>query len=153
MDKCIFCRIANGEFKGSVIWEDDKHIAFLDLNPNVKGMTLVIPKKHFDSDVFEMSDEEYSRLMIATKKVVQILEKALGVLRVAMVMEGQGINHAHIKLYPMHGLTQKFGEIIEPGTVYFEKYPGYIMTKRGPEKTIEELNKLAKEIRESVKND
>jgi len=147
MKECIFCRIAKGEFNRASIWEDDEHIAFLDLNPNVKGMTLVIPKKHYDSYVFNMKDEEYSNLMIASKKVVKILEKGLDVKRVAMVMEGQGIDHAHIKLYPMHGLTKIFGEIQEPGREYFEKYPGFIQTKRGPEKTIEELNELAKKIR------
>ena len=56
---CVFCKIASGEFDSAKIWEDDNFLAVLDLNPNVKGMTLVMPKKHFDSDAFLMPDKDY----------------------------------------------------------------------------------------------
>ena len=46
---CIFCKIAKGEIPSVKIWEDKKHIAILDINPNTEGMTLVIPKKHYES--------------------------------------------------------------------------------------------------------
>ena len=73
-------------------------------------MTLVIPKKHFDSYVFEMNDKDYQELMLASKKVARLLDKKLKVMRTAIVMEGLGVNHAHIKLYPIHGLDKKFKE-------------------------------------------
>ena len=59
MDNCIFCKIVKGEIPSVKIWEDKNYLAILDINPNVEGMTLVIPKKHFDSYVFEMKDKEY----------------------------------------------------------------------------------------------
>ena len=64
-------------------------------------MTLVITKKHFDSYAFDMPSEIYKEFMLACKEVSRILEKGLNVKRVAMVMEGMGVNHAHIKLYPL----------------------------------------------------
>ena len=151
MENCIFCKIVNGEIPCAKIWEDEKNLAFLDINPNVNGMTLVIPKKHFDSYTFEMPDKEHHELIDASKKVAKLLEKALKVQRVAMVMEGLGINHAHIKLYPIHGLDEKFKEMWAKDKIFFDKYEGYISTQLGPQKSMDELNKLAKEIIEERK--
>ena len=147
MKDCIFCKIVKDEIPSVKIWEDDKFIAILDKFPNVKGMTLVIPKKHFDSYVFEMNDKDYQELMLASKKVARLLDKKLKVMRTALVMEGLGVNHAHIKLYPIHGLDKKFKETWAKEKIFFEKYEGYISTQLGPEKSIEELNKIAEIIK------
>lgn len=147
MEECIFCKIVKGEIDSVKIWEGEEHIALLDLNPNTKGMTLIIPKKHFSSYIFDMNDLNYCKLMIATKKVVRILDKKLKVKRTAMVMEGLGVNHAHVKLYPIYGLDKKFEETWAKNKVYFDKYPGYITTQLGPQKTLKELEKIGKEIR------
>ena len=146
MSDCIFCKIVKGEIPSVNIWEDEKYLAFLDINPNVEGETLVIPKKHFDSYTFDMPDREHHALIDATKKVVRILESGLGVKRVAMVMEGLGVNHAHIKLYPVHGVYEKFKEIWAKDKVFFEKYEGYISTQLGPQRTQEELKRVAEKI-------
>ena len=148
MEKCIFCKIAAKEIESAIIWEDGNHIAVLDVNPNVKGMALVMPKKHLDSYAFDMGDKDYCGLMKASKKVAKLLDKKLRVKRTAMVMEGLGVNHAHIKLYPIYGLDEKFKEIWAKDRVYFEKYEGYISTQLGPEKSLEELKELANKIRE-----
>jgi len=84
---CIFCKIAKGEIPSVKVWEDDKHIAILDINPNTEGMTLIITKEHYDSDATDMPDKPYKDLMIAAKKVAKILEKKLKVKRVAIVIE------------------------------------------------------------------
>ena len=148
MKDCIFCKIAKEEIPSSKFWENDKYIAILDLNPNVKGMSLVIPKEHHDSHVFKMNDEDYSGIMLAAKQVTFILEKGLNVKRVALVMEGLGVNHAHIKLYPIYGLEKEFEETWSKDRVYFNQYPGYISTQLGPEAKKEELEKIAKMLRE-----
>ncbi|MBD3318659.1 diadenosine tetraphosphate hydrolase [Candidatus Woesearchaeota archaeon] len=118
-------------------------------HPNTKGVTLVLTKQHYDSYVFDMNDDIYNRFMIAAKKVVKILEKGLGVQRVAMVMEGMGLNHAHIKLYPLHGLTEKFTEMWGDKEVYFDKYEGYVTTLEGPLADMSTLRTVAKEIKEN----
>lgn len=147
---CIFCKIVKGEIPCAKIWEDNDFLAILDINPNTKGMTLLLTKKHFSSYAFEMDDEFYAKFMLAAKKVAKILEKGLNVKRVALVMEGMGIDHAHIKLYPLHGLKDKFEEIIPNERIYFEKYQGYITTLLGPQADFSELKKLASEIRKKA---
>ena len=147
MENCIFCKIANGEIPSAKIWENENFIAILDINPNTKGMTLVLPKKHFDSDAFLMPDEDYKELMLATKKVSEILRKGLKVNRVAMVMEGMGVNHVHIKLYPLYGIEKEFVETWAKEKIFFENYQGYISTQLGPQANPDGLQKLAEEIK------
>jgi diadenosine tetraphosphate (Ap4A) HIT family hydrolase len=145
-DDCIFCKIVEGKIPSVKIWEDKNFLAVLDINPNMEGMTLVLTKDHHDSYAFDMPDKEYAEFLAATKKVARLLETGLGVKRVAMVMEGLGVNHAHIKLYPVHGLDEKFREMWAKDKVYFDKYQGYISTQLGPQKSAEELKKVADRI-------
>lgn len=147
MENCIFCKIANGLIPAVKLWEDERFLAVLDVFPNTKGMTLVITKTHYDSYAFDMPDDVYGDFFLAAKKVAKMLEKGLGVKRVALVMEGMGINHAHLKLYPLFGLDEKFKETWAKDKVYFENYPGYISTQLGEQADPEELKKLAEEIK------
>ncbi|MFA5169374.1 MAG: HIT domain-containing protein [Candidatus Paceibacterota bacterium] len=147
MDNCIFCKIIKGGAELVKIWEDEDFIAILDINPNTKGVTLVIPKEHYDSYAFDMPEDVYSKLMIATRKVAKILEKGLRVQRIAMVMEGMGINHVHIKMYPINGIDEKFKEMWGEEKIFFDKYEGYISTQIGPQVNFDELRKIAEEIK------
>lgn len=148
---CVFCKIVKGEIDCAKIWEDKEFLAILDINPNTKGMTLVLTKKHYDSYIFEMNKKTYQKFFLAARKVVKILEKGLGVGRVAMVMEGMGVNHAHIKLYPLHGVDKNFKEMWAKERKFFDKYEGYISTQLGPQVELSELKKLAEEIRRKNK--
>lgn len=150
MENCIFCKIASGEIPSVKIYEDKEHMAILDINPNMEGMTLVIPKKHLDSYAFDLDDSDYVNILIKAKKIAKILDKSLKVKRTAMVMEGLGVNHLHIKLYPLSGLTDKFEEILSKEKVYFNEYPGYLSTQLGPQKSINELNEVAKKIKKYI---
>ncbi|HCY20967.1 TPA: hypothetical protein DIC40_03825 [Patescibacteria group bacterium] len=110
---CIFCKIISGEIPSYKIWENDKFIAILDIFPNCKGQTLLIPKKHYESDLFNIHDKElYKDVILATDDVVQLLKAKLNVQRVGMIMEGMGVNHLHIKLYPMHGIEEDWKQNI-----------------------------------------
>lgn len=131
--ECIFCKIVKREIPSVKIWEDEKHLAILDIHPNTEGMTLVITKEHYDSDYTEMPDKPYKELMITAKKVAKLLKKELRVNKVASVIEGLGVNHIHVKLYPIYPSNEK---------------EGYITTQLGPQKSPEELNKIAEKIRE-----
>ena len=148
MSDCIFCKIIKEEIPSAKVWEDDEFLAILDLCPNTKGMTLVMPKKHYDSYAFGMPDDVYQRFLLAGKKVAKLLDKKLNTQRTAMVMEGMGVNHAHLKLYPLHGLGKKFESMEVKKNIFFEKYPGYTTTQLGPQANLEELKKLAEKIRE-----
>ncbi len=150
MEDCIFCKIIKGEIESAKIWEDKEFLAILGNQPNTEGMTLILTKKHYDSYLFDMPEELYLKLMSASKKVAKILEKGLGVKRVAMVMEGMGINHAHVKLYPLHGLKDKFERKFGEEEVFFKEYPGYVTTLEGPKWDIKERRKLAEKITKKV---
>lgn len=136
---CIFCKVVKGEIPSYKFYEDENFIAILDLFPNTKGMSLVISKDHYDSYAVDMDDRIYSEFFLAAKKVCRLIDEKLEVSRTAIVMEGMGINHAHIKLYPMHGLGKEFKEVESPERVFFKKYQGYITTLMGPQATEEEL--------------
>jgi diadenosine tetraphosphate (Ap4A) HIT family hydrolase len=110
-------------------------------------MTIVVPKKHFDSYAFQMPDGVFERFMKAGKKVARLLDEKLKVQRTALVMEGMGVDHAHLKLYPLHGLEEEFKVIESTENVFFEKYEGYLTTKMGPKADLQELKKLAEKIR------
>lgn len=150
MEDCIFCKIIKGEIPCAKIWEDDNFLAILDAFPNTKGMALVMPKQHYDSYVFLMPESNYSLLMSAVKKVAKLIDKALDVERTTMVMEGQGVNHAHIKLYPMRGLDDESKKSWKREVVFFEKYPGHTNTTMGPKADFVELEKLAEVIRKNI---
>jgi len=147
--KCIFCDIIKGKIKSYKVYEDKKHLAILDINPNTEGMTLVITKKHYPSYIFSMPPSEYREFFHAAGKVSKKLEKALDVKRVALVVEGLAIDHAHIKLYPLHGLKKKFVPTIAKKRILFKKYEGYISTQLGPKAREKQLEKLAEKIRKT----
>ena len=117
---CIFCKIVTGELPSQKIWEDENYMAFLDLFPICDGQSLVIPKNHLDSNVFDLDNTQFTNLYLAAKKVVELLNISLQTARCAQVMEGLGVNHAHIKLYPM---TAKMieGGIIHMGEIADEE--------------------------------
>ena len=153
--KCIFCEIAKGNIKplgNALIYENDNFMAWLSPFPNTLGFTVVIPKKHYFSDVLKMDDNVFCDFLLVSKKVSNMLENYFeDVGRVGLIMEGTGINHAHIKLFPMHGTEfMKKGEWkqFHSGVdTYFEKYLGYISSNDGPKADFEKLAKLAKNIR------
>jgi diadenosine tetraphosphate (Ap4A) HIT family hydrolase len=149
-NSCIFCKIIAGQVPCAKIWEDDDFLAILDAFPNTRGMTLVLPKKHYNSDAFLMPENDYQKLMSISKKVADLLKKSLKVNRVALVMEGMGVNHVHIKLYPLYGIEEEFKEIWAKEQVFFEKYQGYLSTQLGPKANLEELKKIAETITKTI---
>ena len=146
-ENCIFCKIANHDIPSQKIWENDEFYAFLDLSPNCKWQSLIIPKKHYDSDLFLVKDEGfYGHYLAAAQEVVELLKKGLDVVRVWMIMEWMWVNHLHIKLYPMRGLDQERTPIEERENVFYKTYPGFLTTKMWKALSQEELAEVAKEI-------
>lgn len=97
----IFSRIVAGEIPCYKIAEDEKHFAFLDINPLAKGHTLVIPKAEGDY-LFDMDDEAYLSLQLFAKKVAKAIEKALPCKRVGVAVMGLEVPHTHIHLIPIN---------------------------------------------------
>lgn len=97
----VFTKIVNGEIPAYKIAEDEKHLAFLDVNPVVKGHTLVIPKREVNY-LFDLGNSELSELMIFAKKVAKQIESRIDCKRIAIMVLGLEVPHAHIHLLPIH---------------------------------------------------
>ena len=97
----IFTRIINGEIPCYKIAEDENYFAFLDINPLSEGHTLVVPKREEDY-IFDLQDEELAGLVVFAKKVAVSQKVNLDCKRVAMVVLGMEVPHAHIHLIPMN---------------------------------------------------
>lgn len=151
MKDCVFCKIVVGEVPSYKVWENQDFLAFLSIYPNTKGVTVVIPKKHYESYVFNLENKVLSELMIATKKVAKLLDATIeGVGRTALVFEGYGVDHVHAKLFPMHGTTDmtEWHKIESKVDKYFEKYEGYISSHDYKKEDDKKLEDLANEIAE-----
>ena len=96
----IFSRIVAGEIPSYKCAESDKFYAFLDISPLAKGHTLVIPKREVDY-IFDMNDEEIAEFQVFAKKVAKALKSAFPCRKVAQVVLGLEVPHAHIHLIPM----------------------------------------------------
>jgi histidine triad (HIT) family protein len=152
--KCIFCEIVAGRIGAPIFWEDDSFMAWLAIDPNTEGFTCVIPKKHFGSDVLKLPDEVLQRFVIAAKKTARILESYFpDVGRVGLIMEGTGIDHAHIKLVPMHGTTHlKRGEwrqFLSNREDWFDSYEGWLSSAGGPMADASHLLDLAAKLKQA----
>ena len=97
----IFSRIIAGEIPCYKVTEDDKYFAFLDINPLAKGHTLVIPKQEVDY-YFDLDDETLAGMTIFAKRVAHKIKEQTGCKKVAMVVLGLEVAHAHIHLIPMN---------------------------------------------------
>src|SRR3990167_2332946 len=148
MSECIFCKIVKGEAPNHKVWEDENYLAFLTIFPNTEGFTVVIPKEHYPSAVFDIPEDVFLGLTLASKKVSKLLESKLkDVGRVGLVYEGFGVDHAHAKLFPMHGTKFKeWKPIVSDVDKYFEKYEGYISSHDYKRADDEQLSSLAKYI-------
>lgn len=143
MSKCLFCDIVEGKIEAYKIYDDGKHIAILDIYPAVRGQSVVLPKRHFGSYLFEMEDKNYIELMKAAKNVGKLIDERLGSLRTCMVMEGMEVNNAHIKLYSIYEILTN----VSTETIDLNKYPIYISTQHGKRMENSELERIAERFK------
>ena len=114
----VFTKIINGEIPCYKIYEDDKTLAFLDINPETKGHTLVVPKNEVDK-IYELPEEDYEALMNTVKKLSQNMEKVLG-KRTLWKVIGTDVPHAHVHLLP-YDETWEHGRTLELTPEEFEE--------------------------------
>ena len=104
----VFAKIVSGEIPCYKIYEDEKTMAFLDINPETKGHTLVIPKVEVDK-IYDLSEEDWSALWASVKKIAKHMDEVTG-RRIVMKVVGTDVPHAHVHLMPVdetweHGRT------------------------------------------------
>ena len=98
----LFTQIIQGEIPCHKVAEDTKHFAFMEISPLKKGHVLVIPKAEVDY-IFDLEDAALSELMVFSKKVARAVKKAVPCEKVAMLVYGLEVRHAHIHLVPATG--------------------------------------------------
>lgn len=99
----IFSKIVSGDIPCHKIYEDEFHLAFLDIQPLVMGHVLCIPKKEVDY-MFDLSDDELARLWKFTKPVAGAIRKAVPCKRVGTAVIGLEVPHCHIHLVPLQNV-------------------------------------------------
>lgn len=97
----IFSKIIAGEIPSYSIAEDDKHYAFLDINPLAEGHTLVVHKREVDY-IFDLSDSEFAELQLFAKRVAEAIRATMPCKRVGVAVIGLEVPHAHIHLVPIN---------------------------------------------------
>jgi histidine triad (HIT) family protein len=134
-DTCIFCKIVKKEIPAKVIYEDEKCIAFLDINPLVLGHTLVVPKKHMKS-IFDIEEEYAQHILTVAKLICAKMKEKLDAEGVNFVHSseeaaGQSIPHFHLHIIP-----RKSNDDIDLNRWWLSK------VKKVDEKDLEEIAKL-----------
>lgn len=127
----IFTKIITGEIPSYKVAENDQFIAFLDINPNAKGHTLVVPKKE-ENKLFDLSKEEYSALMDFSYSVAKALEKTVNCKRIGMTVIGLEVPHVHVHLIPINEMADmQFQRKISVSKQEFEELANSISANFG----------------------
>ena len=104
MDNCIFCKIAKKEINSKIVYEDDKVMAFLDVNPYSDGHTLIIPKKHI-KDIDDIDEDTFLYIFNIAKKIKKQLIEKLNCDGIKLVQNNgncQEVKHYHLHLIPYY---------------------------------------------------
>ena len=107
MEDCIFCKIIKGEIPCFKVYEDDKVLAFEDINPINEGHTLIIPKTHAEN-LWEIKEEDLIAVQLASRKIIHAIKEVINPAGVATLqLNGRGVNqvvmHYHLHLIPRSG--------------------------------------------------
>ena len=149
MAETIFDKIVSGEMQSWKVWEDENYLAFLTPFPNTPGFTVVIPKVNVSDYLFEMDEDTYAGLLLAAKKVARKIEKAFDTPRVAMIVEGTGVAHVHIKLLPLIGDLAGQTDVWSKEKEFHPEYIGHITSAEGPKMDDAQLDEIQKRIQEA----
>jgi len=103
---CEFCRLARREEDASIVFEDDRTMAFLDIRPVNDGHTLVIPKTHFEN-IYEIPDDEIAHLYKVVKKVASAVKRSVKPDGISITQHNeraalQRVFHLHVHIIPRY---------------------------------------------------
>ncbi len=122
----VFTKIISGEIPSYKIAENKNFFAFLDINPNAKGHTLVVPKKEVNK-IFDLEEQLYLDLMAFSRKIAIAMEKAIPCKRIGMSVIGLEVPHVHVHLIPLQSMQD----------IQFDKKESF---------TVEQMQEIAKSI-------
>jgi beta-aspartyl-peptidase (threonine type) len=135
----LFAKIIRGELEQWRIWESDSHIAFLTPFGNTYGKTVLVPRKHLDSDILSLPEADFSNLAGSVWDAIQLIVRSdLGAERVGLIFEGMEVDWAHAKLIPIRADDGR----VPPEQPFTETYLGSVSSQPGPVADIEDLRRL-----------
>ncbi len=147
-EECFFCRLIAGKEPARIVYEDAKHVGFLTPFPNTPGFTVLATREHVTSYVMDMEPARLAEFVASAQTLAKILDEKLGTKRTGLVAEGMGIDHAHLKLIPMHGIADgEWKPVLSREHPFTEIYTGSLSTHDGPRMSDEELDAIAAKIR------
>lgn len=105
-ENCIFCKIIAGEIPSTTVYEDDDFRGILDVNPAARGHVIILPKNHA-ANIFELPDEDASKVMVVAKKIATAIKKAykcdgVNILQNNGEAAGQTVFHLHVHVIPRY---------------------------------------------------
>lgn len=106
---CIFCKIINNEIPSYKIYEDELVLAFLDVNPDSNGHTLIVPKQHYQ-DIDDIQEEVLNHIMKIAKKIKRLLQEKLNCEGLTLIQNNgdiQEVKHYHLHLKPYYNTTKE----------------------------------------------
>lgn len=109
---CIFCKIVAGDIPSYKVYEDDQVLAFFDILPISPGHTIVVPKKHV-ADVEELSDEEFSAMARASKRIGAAMLKGLEIKGYSFFLDNKSAANQHVPHVHIHIVPREEGDGLE----------------------------------------
>jgi beta-aspartyl-peptidase (threonine type) len=135
----LFAKIIRGELEQWRVWESDSHIAFLTPFGNTYGKTVLVPRKHTDSDILSLPDANFCDLASSVWDAIQmIVASDLRADRVGLIFEGMEVDWAHAKLIPICADDGREA----PEQPFVEVYGGSVSSQPGPVDNIEDIQRL-----------
>ena len=104
MKDCIFCKIINGDIPCMKVYEDGVCLAYLDINPDSDGHTLIIPKKHY-KDIYDIPNDTLAHIYDVSKKIMDMLKDKLGCDGFTLLQNNgsiQEVKHYHLHIKPYY---------------------------------------------------
>jgi len=134
MEDSVFTKIIKGEIPCEKVYEDEKTLAFVDIHPVMPGHVLVVPKAQVDH-IEDLSQADYSALMLTVKKVMARVQGVLGTNRAIMLAMGYDVPHAHVHILPSNSGDEFYNAV------------GRIKEAADKEPDHNELAKMAEKLR------
>jgi len=139
---CNFCKITSGEDKASVVYEDNRVLAFMDLHPANVGHTLVVPKEHWET-IYDIPEKVLADLFAVVKRVSVAVKKTVGAEGISILQFNEGAAGQSVRHFHVHVIPRFRGDTIS-------KFVGAMLMPMGFEKAERQnLDEIAKKIKEN----
>ena len=135
----LFATIIRGELQQWRLWESDSHIAFLTPFGNTYGKTVLVPRKHLDSEILSLPEADFRDLAGSVYDATKVIERSdLKAERVGLIFEGMEVDWAHAKLIPIRADDGRD----PPEQAFTKTYLGSVSSQPGPVADVEDLRRL-----------